>query len=458
MTDDEVEEATNKAIAQRWCKSKGAGWNIIGMAGRGGTAPVFSVATPNGELALKLLDAEFSEGNRRSESIKRIQKQVDAIGVHNCPYLVQVHDGGEFEGRLFLLMNKAPGVELAKCLDRVPREKIPTIVDQVAKACAYLRELGLCHRDIKSANVFVSEDFNHSTLLDVSVARNIHDPIGLGTDNGGKLPVVATSRYTPPEYLFRLIDPGPELWHAVDVYQLGGIIHDLVMRTPMFEKEYVNSSENRYRFAWIVATQDPEISAGDVDGSMLLLGRRALDKDWKRRSGLKISDFFQDKAVRKKVAGGAIGLGSKTNKGLAANTTHERNRIIECTGYLENSIRAYLSEKEITAKHSEKPGENSLERLLMFEWQLPQISEFIFTDIEIGFVICIEKLMNISHISMTGQITGRNPIAGVERNAQFELPPVPIGEETEMKLYSNAIAAIDELAFMLMNQPVEEVE
>src|SRR6185437_11160651 len=98
------------------------------------------------------------------------------------------------------------GQELEKRLTDVPREKIRTILDQVAQAAIFLRGKGLCHRDIKAANVFLSDDFSHCTLLDISVIRDVTDPIGAGTDQEGQLPFIATARYSPPEYLFRLLD------------------------------------------------------------------------------------------------------------------------------------------------------------------------------------------------------------------------------------------------------------
>lgn len=209
----------NREIAVRWCEAKGAGWGVQSLLGRGGTAPVFAIDSPRGDLTFKILDEKFSEGELGRQGELRIAQQV-ALGDHYCPFLVKVLDGGRFEGRLFLVMNRAPGQELEKRLKDVPRSKIRVILDQIAKASIFLRSKGLCHRDIKSANIFVSADFTHATLLDLSVARDVHDPIGTGTDHSGQLPVVATSRYSPPEYLFRLVDPSPELWHALDIYQL----------------------------------------------------------------------------------------------------------------------------------------------------------------------------------------------------------------------------------------------
>ncbi len=72
-----------------------------------------------------------------------------------------------------------------------------------------------------------------------------------------------------PGYLFRLLEPGPELWHALNVYQLGALLHDLIMREPLFQSEYLKSTENRYRFAWIVAMVDPNVNADDTDRDLV---------------------------------------------------------------------------------------------------------------------------------------------------------------------------------------------
>jgi eukaryotic-like serine/threonine-protein kinase len=254
-------------IAQRWCALRGENWQIRDQAGRGGTAPVFSVETPTGVKALKIYDLEFSAEKKGAIERKRIDQQL-ALGAHECPYVIQVLDGGVFEDRLFVLMNKAPGLELEKRLTDIPRKKIRCILDQVTQGVMFLRSKGICHRDIKSANIFISDDFCHATLLDLSVMRDIHDPVGIGTDHDGQLPIVATARYSPPEYLFRLLEPGLELWHALDVYQLGGLLHDLIMKRPLFDEEYSRSKENRYRFAWAVATVTPAVQAMDVDQTL----------------------------------------------------------------------------------------------------------------------------------------------------------------------------------------------
>src|SRR5580658_8640316 len=167
-------------IARRWCATRGPRWSVGPQLGKGGTAPVFEVTSPEGPLALKIYDAEFSTGEKGQIEEKRIGQQLTLKG-HDCPYLVQIYDGGRFEERLFLLMSRASGTELEKRLKDVPRPKIRHIMDQVTRAAIFLKNEGLCHRDIKAANIFISDGFEHCTLLDISVIRNVSDPIGMGT-------------------------------------------------------------------------------------------------------------------------------------------------------------------------------------------------------------------------------------------------------------------------------------
>src|SRR5690242_7542651 len=246
MSSNQESDSQDLQIAHRWCGSKGPSWSVSHQLGPGGTARVFEISSPDGLRALKIYDADLSSGQKGGIEQKRIEQQL-ALKGHDCPFLVQVYEGGKFEDRFYLLMSRAPGRELQECLPEIPRAKIRGIVDQIARSALFLRSRNLCHRDIKAANIFISDDYNQATLLDISVIRDIYDPVGSGSDRDGQLPVLATARYSPPEYLFRLVEVGPELWHALTIYQLGGLLHDLIMREPLFEAEYLRSKENRYR-------------------------------------------------------------------------------------------------------------------------------------------------------------------------------------------------------------------
>ena len=437
------EDQESIAVAGRWCDAKGSDWKVLRSLGRGGTAPVFEIDSPDGLRALKIHTPEFS-GDQIE--LDRIQKQLELRG-HDCPSLVQVYDGGNFEDRLFVLMSRAEGSELAKCLDSIPREQIRMIVDKVARAAIYLESRGLCHRDIKAANVFVSDDYSRTTLLDVSVIRDIRDPIGVGTDHEGQLPVVATARYSPPEYLFRLLETGPRLWHALTVYQLGALLHDLIMREQMFQAEYEASTQNRYRFAWIVATIDPKIDADDVDEDLLLLARRALDKNWKRRSSLTLEDFLSDSSVERRHALELLGIGLETVP-TGANLANRVRRVTQVARDLEETILAYLKGNGVQAKHRVEPCHIDTSKEVILEWKAPALNPNDDT-VSVNFRLTLSLVEKSGQpvFEVSANLSRSSP--GEQKEESIELPPIADGEDVVLQLTEEAERVLSKLAVQL---------
>jgi hypothetical protein len=184
--------------------------------------------------------------------------------------------------------------------------------------------------------------------------------------------VVATARYSPPEYLFRLLEPGAELWHALNVYQLGALLHDLIMREPLFEVEYLRSADNRYRFAWVVATTDPRLHAEDVDRDLLLTARRGLDKSWKRRSAVAVEHYLADTAVHR--ANALQVLGVATDRGSVQETddlTGRLQRARDVANDLQYAVTDYLRKNGVTATHNIRPGQHDTSKLIAFQWDSP---------------------------------------------------------------------------------------
>ena len=451
IIDKEDEEA--REIAEKWCKSKGAGWEVKEQLGRGGTAPVFEIKCPDGGLrALKIYDGAFSSGNKGDIERQRISQQL-SLKDHDCPSLVQIYDGGDFEERLFVLMSRAPGNELERRLDDIPRNKIRLIVDQIAKATIFLRDKNICHRDIKSANIFISKDFNEATLLDISVIRGIYDPVGVGTDHNGQLPVLATARYSPPEYLFRLIEPGDKLWHALNIYQLGALLHDLIMRKPMFQEEFLLSKENRYRFAWVVATIEPEIAVDDVDQDLLFLAKRALDKDWERRSSIQIEEFLAGNSSQRSHLLRLIGLVEEpSNDDHIVDKRPLRRRIQEVASELEDAVTGRLRDKGITATHKRPRLSNDTEKMLAFEWNAPSQINDSNDDIKIKFdlIVSLDDRSGKIFFRIMAKLSRHEN--GYSKDVSMELPSVEDKEHIVATLVSDVFTALGNLAVKLSKQ------
>lgn len=436
------------ALVEHWCSSQGVDWKVIDTietVRSGGTATVYRIDSPQGLLALKLYSEEFSFGDRGRESLIRLKPQID-LGLHDCPFLVRVHDGGRLEDqRLFVLMDAANGRELEECLAEIPRDKIRNIVDQIARAVIFLRQNGQCHRDIKSANIFISDDYDSAILLDLSVLRDVDDPLGSGTDHGHELPVVATSRYSPPEYLFRLVPPSADLWHALDVYQLGGLLHDLIMREPMFAEEYQKTREtNRYRFAWIVATQEPKVHAADVDPDLVSLARRALDKDWQRRGNLRLEDFLDEAEVHRSQA--LLALGANVRPVSAAVTLSAINeRMRDLSVELEGEVVAGLRSIFITAKHIIEGTEG--DRILTFSWEPVSSPEVQWRNVNFSIILSrVEKPIGpVIEISVKLEAVG-----DTVKQANIGLPEVNDDQNAAPVLATAAMGALADLAIQVL--------
>ncbi len=212
VTNEERMQRELQPLATELCKAKG--WELGEFLGAGATAATFEVKTPEGLRALKLYAPKFLGGKRGVQVRRRFEMVVEHLKGHDCQHLIAVYEGAEFKNSLYMLMQRAPGKCLAKVLKSVPPGNIREIVRQIATAAKFLEKKGICHRDIKSDNIVITDDFSSAVLLDLGVVRWL-DEDGIGTDQEGQLPFVATAQYSSPEYMFRLNPPGPDLWRGL---------------------------------------------------------------------------------------------------------------------------------------------------------------------------------------------------------------------------------------------------
>ena len=327
------------------------GWTIVRALPPGGTSAVFEVQVNDTTRALKVYDPSFLEGDRGEATRRRFALMIEKLKGHSCEYLVQIYDGGEIFGTLYLLMDRVRGHCLSDVLDRVPRASIRRIIDNVARAAKFLEGIGLCHRDIKSDNIVVSEDFARATLLDLGVIRQINDE-SAGTDDGGQLPFVATARYSSPEYMFRLVEPSQRLWQGLTFYQLGAVLYDLITRRPIFEEVVSRSRENRYLIAHAVATLTPVAPLdADVPTELAVVAQRCLEKDLDRRlAAVRWEDFIYEDGVQRRKFEVMLGLDAQAAR--TAGHTRRQVRFNAIAQRIESIIDGRLTEKGLHAKHS----------------------------------------------------------------------------------------------------------
>lgn len=239
------------------------GWAIDGFFGNGKSAVVLPAVRNGQEGAIKIFHPELVERYGKRAQLQRIHREITLIGAEH-PNLVRILDGGECldSGHLYVVMERLRHPNLHSLLGKVPLAAVPKLISQVASAARFLEDRGLVHRDIKPENIAVTPDFTRAILMDLGVLR----PIGLQelTDIDQRL-FIGTLRYSSPEFLLRMEEDSVEGWRAVTFYQLGAVLHDMLMGRVLFE-EY---SEPFSRLVDAVRSVVPQIYSEDARSATL---------------------------------------------------------------------------------------------------------------------------------------------------------------------------------------------
>ncbi len=263
---------------------------------------------------MKVFDTELIERYGKDEQIARIERQLTLVGKHH-PNLINIIEGGfcKTTGNYFLAMDYFDGPSIAKVLTDIPPDRIWPIIGQVANASNYLEELDLVHRDIKPDNIGISTDFQKAVLLDLGIMRPVVN--GDLTDAEQKR-FLGTLRYSSQEFLFRQEQQNHDGWRALTFYQLGAVLHDMVMKKRIFE----DYSEPYARLVEAVRSETPKIAAPGVSADLVLLAQHCLLKDPKLRLRLVKWENFQPKAPTVPVA---VAAKERIRKRIAAHRSIE---------------------------------------------------------------------------------------------------------------------------------------
>jgi eukaryotic-like serine/threonine-protein kinase len=254
------------------------GWTICGLIGNGASAVVFEAERDGIKAAIKIFDHELVERYGEEHQFARIQLELGLIGRYH-PNLVKILGGGKcaVTGCLYVIMEKLYFEALSAQIAKFPTAQIRPVISQIADAAKFLESISLVHRDIKPDNIAISEDFTHAVLLDFGVLRPL-DTKGEELRGSG-LEFIATTRYASPEYLMRTEENSIEGWRSLTYYQLGGVLHDLIMHKKLFEE----FGPPQPRLTDAVRQIVPVIDNQEVPADLRELARNCLQKNWRLR-------------------------------------------------------------------------------------------------------------------------------------------------------------------------------
>jgi len=206
-------------------------YQLADRIGRGGMAEVWKARDLllDREVAIKVL---FPENANDPSFVERFRREAQSAAGLNHPNIVGVYDWGQHGNTYFMAMEFVPGNTLAQIIRRygsLRAEVAARIGAQVADALAFAHRNGVVHRDVKPANILIT-DAGVAKVADFGIARAIdagHDD-GLTQDGA----VMGTATYFSPEQA-----KGETADPRSDMYSLGIVLYEMVAGRPPFVAE-----------------------------------------------------------------------------------------------------------------------------------------------------------------------------------------------------------------------------
>ncbi|MGH6986975.1 MAG: serine/threonine-protein kinase [Caulobacteraceae bacterium] len=273
-----MDDAKAAMLAARLAGHELEGWTIEGLINHGKSAAVFRARRDGQLAAVKVFDEELIERYGDQTQLERINRELELKG-HPHQHLVSIYGGGHdaTENLHYVIMEYLDGQNLKECLQTIELSQVPTLLAQLASAAKCLEERGLVHRDIKPENIVIVEGGHRLVLLDFGVIRPVKGSDL--TDPEGVQAFIGTLQYSSPEYLLREEEQNEQGYRALTFYQIGAVLHDLLVKRPIFEQ-----FANPYgKLVNAVQHERPIIVNPDAPGRLVQLAERCLLKNPRTR-------------------------------------------------------------------------------------------------------------------------------------------------------------------------------
>jgi tRNA A-37 threonylcarbamoyl transferase component Bud32 len=233
----------------------------------------------NRDFAIKFLLPALA---KHPEALQRFVREAKATGQLRHPNIVSVLDAGMHERRPYLVMELLTGESLDECLGRVGKLRplhACVVMAQVARAVAHAHQRKLIHRDLSSANIFLSQVDEHEPplvkVLDFGVSK-VLTPERTTRIRTGDGAVLGSPAYMSPEQACG----AEKVDERSDVWALGVLLFQCIAgRLPFSAANY-----NALMFSIASAPHDPLSNLSPhVDSEIAELVEACLVKDREHR-------------------------------------------------------------------------------------------------------------------------------------------------------------------------------
>jgi eukaryotic-like serine/threonine-protein kinase len=200
-------------------------WRLLTLIGSGGMGAVWEVERADGaytqRAALKLMK---SQASRQHAHFLRERQVLAAL---NHPGILRLLDGGEVNGRLYLVTELIDGDDLAQWV-KTRQPDLATrlaVFSKIAEAVSYAHAHFVVHRDIKPENILLDKQ-GVPYLIDFGIAKLLS-----AMDESAAQTLILTPEFAAPEQV-----TGASISARTDVYALGALLYWLLTGEPPFTR------------------------------------------------------------------------------------------------------------------------------------------------------------------------------------------------------------------------------
>ena len=206
-------------------------YQILEKLGEGGMGIVYKADDTKlkRDVAIKFLPRQIAVNTEERE---RFKIEAQAAAALNHPNIATIHAIEESDGEMFIVMEYIEGQELKNIVGAyhdtpIPNKDVINYAIQIAEGLQAAHEKGIVHRDIKSANIMIT-DKGQVKIMDFGLAK-----VGQGIQLTREKSTLGTVAYMSPEQA-----RGDEVDHRTDIWSFGVVLYEMLSGGLPFKGDY----------------------------------------------------------------------------------------------------------------------------------------------------------------------------------------------------------------------------